>query len=421
MVTLRESNERYDTVVYVVTAGERGNQRVRSLLKLQDGCRKVVLVSRGSRSEDADWLRIQPFRNPTGFLRLLGMVRTKKKLDRFIYFPSPAVLYAKAVQHRLRKIFRQDIALGKKVILITSVPPHDLCLTGLALKAEFPQIRWIIDWQDLWSFDESYFLRISLRHRSRVLTYERKALSVCDLNVTTNPRAKRVLEEKYSVPAERVLEIQHAYLSQEFASIASTATRVREAGKETIKLGFLGNLFKPPKVPGAELVEAIRRVRQRGVNVELHLYGDTTHAAKKMQQLIQSSNKKSAPYVFFHERTSHEESVRRVAACDYLLLLLSDIPICKAVMHQKLPHYLAIAKPIIAIVPEQSAVADIIRETGSGYVIPVNCNWVDALGAVLQQSNGQESIVQRKREAIERYELGRIIPHWVNAINGHNQ
>ena len=125
-------------------------------------------------------------------------------------------------------------------------------------------------------------------------------------------------------------------------------------------------------------MEAIDNLLEAGINLRLHIFGDESDSAKKA--VGQSEN----DGVVLHGRTSHRESLRRISRCDFLLLALSDLPNCQVIMHSKLPHYLLLGRPILAIVPERSAVADIIRETGSGYVIPAGCDWGDGLKKVLQ-------------------------------------
>jgi len=62
------------------------------------------------------------------------------------------------------------------------------------------------------------------------------------------------------------------------------------------------------------------------------------------------------------------------------MLALSDSPNCNVILHSKLPHYLSLERPILALVPENSAVAEIVTETGTGYVIPAQA--IGVLGCI---------------------------------------
>lgn len=45
-------------------------------------------------------------------------------------------------------------------------------------------------------------------------------------------------------------------------------------GDGQINIGFLGSLFKSPKVPGWRVVEVIDNLLEAGINVKLHMFGD---------------------------------------------------------------------------------------------------------------------------------------------------
>lgn len=122
--------------------------------------------------------------------------------------------------------------------------------------------------------------------------------------------------------------------------------------------------------------------------------------------------------VILHGRTSHRKSLRRISRCDFLLLALSDLSNCHVVMNIKLPHYLLLKRQILAMVPDNSAVADIIRETGSGYVIPAGCDWGDGLKKVLQGYLNGKKLPERNDRAIERYSWENISKQWMGVFSG---
>lgn len=70
------------------------------------------------------------------------------------------------------------------------------------------------------------------------------------------------------------------------------------------------------------------------------------------------------------------------------------------------------------MVPDNSAVADIIRETGSGYVIPAGCDWGDGLKKVLQGYLNGKKLPERNDRAIERYSWENISKQWMGVFSG---
>lgn len=403
-----------DTVVYVITLTQQSlNHRAQGMLKLGERFSRMTLVTKTGSCNDDDHIIAGAYPNPFGILNLFGLQKIKKVLDRYSYFPSPLVLYCSAAKQQLKRKIQVDIAARKNVVVITVVPPHEISMIGLCLKKEFPNIHWITDWQDLWTHDEYYFARYPNMYKKRVFVLEKEILALCDMNITTNTRAKAFLENHYKVPSSRVCSITHHFCPLEGERAYEGQTKVHDHGNEgKINVGFLGNLFKPPKVPGDRVVEAFKRLNEAGLHAALQVFGDSSQTARRFAGSVHQD-------VFrLHPKTSHEESVMKLSCCDYVLLVLSDLPNCQLIMHQKLPYYLMMKKPIIAIVPQPSAVADIIQETGSGYTIDTRGDWVEGLASILRDGMRGESRLQRNEAAIQKYSWKNISVEWMNAIIG---
>lgn len=402
---------RRDMRVYVVSNFERGgNDRVRKVVRLRDRFDRLVLVTPGTKlRDDSESLVVPPIPNPLGLLRLLRLDELKRWLEGYLYFPTVHRLFVERVKHRLARRIEADLAEGKRVTLLTTAPPHALGLIGLYIKQRFPTVRWVLDWQDLWSYDENYYLRVPRLYRPAVRRLEQRMLSCADLNVTTNARARQVLEREYGVPSNRVQHIHHHFDRGDFqAPSEPPETQAQGAGRSPIRIGFLGTLFKPPRVPGLELVEAIQDMRGSGLDVELHVHG---HVSREIQSCLAGS-----AGIHLHGRVTHEESVNRLGAYDYLLLLLSDLPNCRAVMSIKLPHYMVVERPILAIVPKESAIADIVSETGTGFVVPVAEDWRAGLRKILQSNSAADAMGLRAPQAIEQYAWEHLSDRWVQAL-----
>ncbi len=402
-------------VIYLMISKEkhRLNNRVRMLPSLIREYGKGVLVCSGNDDVDPDCITIKPYPNPAGILRVIGLNNLKRDLEKYLFFPSTKILYVLKANKKLERSISKDFQTCNKVLLISCVPRHDICLTGLYLKQRFPALKWIIDWQDLWSYDESYFNRIPAVHKQRLLKLEQKILKTADVNITTNEPARRVMIEKYGAEPNRVVAINHYYLEEDFDFKGQTVQRKEGRSRSSvIRLGFLGTMFKPPKVPGQRLIEAVYHARKKGIDVELHVYGDSSPAAR---ELMESNDNE---WLIFHSATSHEESLRAVEQCDYLVLLLEDLPNSRIIVHQKLPHYLRMRKPILAIVPQESAVAQIIRETGSGYVIPSEDDWNLYLEKILLDYQDGRDDLERQEDRIEGFSWGSTSRKWKSLIQG---
>ena len=157
---------------------------------------------------------------------------------------------------------------------------------------------------------------------------------------------------------------------------------------------------------------ALDAARAAGSFSEFHIYGD-----KHLQQ-VNRAPLAGRPWAVFHPRMSHDESMEALSRCDWLLLTLADTPNTRATLHAKLPHYLALGKPILALVPGDSAVADVIRETGTGWILPDERAWAEGLIDLLASRPSNGSMPRRNEDAIRRYSWARVSSLWRASILG---
>lgn len=404
-------NENIERVVYLICVGQDPlNYRASLILSLKESFERMTLVTQNGTIEDNEHMVTGAFPNPLGIFRLLGLHSLKSRLERYCYFPSREVLYGRYAIKRLIDKISIDNNKGRNVSLVTFLPPHTLSLIGLSLKKRFPEIRWIVDWQDLWSYDNYYFKRVPKLYQKRLLKIEKQILKTCDVNITTNTDAKIVLEKKYNIPKERVIAIPHPFCRHEVPDLEQLVENNRQKTNGKLTIGFLGNLFKLPKVPGYRVVKAIEDANESGANIKLHIFGDGSDSAKK------TAEQSTEGMVVLHPRVSHEESLRRISDCDFLLLALADIPNCYSIMHSKLPHYLLLKRPILAMVPDGSAVAKVIKETGTGFVIDTGKNWGNTLSQIVNNYRTGENQPIRDEVAIEKYSWPEISKKWLSIL-----
>lgn len=402
-----------DTTVYVVSGWDPKvtNDRVKKLLSLESQFDAMTLVCPCRQNSDAEGLVVRPWPNPTGVLRFFGLGKLSDRLNNYIFFPSTDTLFVNAVKKRLAQAIADDFSDGKKVCVVTTAPPHALCILGLYIKKRFPSVRWIVDWQDLWSYDDNYYRRVPAIYRPRLKKVEKAVLNAADVNVTTNEFAKGVLEKHYGVLPHRVQAIHHHFHRDDLAeNDPIPRNEAPAAANQALRIGFLGTLFKPPRVPGDELLCAIADYRQSGLNVELHVHGLVPQEFRGREGELRQQG------LFMHGYRSHKESIKVLSQYDYLLLLLADLPNCRAVMSIKLPHYLMVERPILAIVPAPSAIANIVENTGSGYVLPVGGDWRASLKQILLSGRLGDFQPIRDEAMIEKFAWDNVSTKWIDVL-----
>ncbi len=395
-------------VLYVVMGWPRRmtNDRVAKILTLRPHFDDLVLVTRGSEPADEGVLAVRGIPNPLGWLRRAGLHGLRRALERVLFFPNSHVLFTSVAKRKLKQRIQNDLKEGRSVTVLVCVPNHENTSVGLYLKTRFPEIRWVMDWQDLWTYDQNYFEGILPIYRRWVRNRERQVLDTADLHVTTNGYACEVLHQRYDVPSDRLLAINHHFDRRQ---LKPANVHRPFAGDVPIRIGFLGSMFKPPRVPGFEFMQTLRQLRQRGVDIQLHLHGRLPPEVQRRWHWLEESG------LVLEQRVPHRECVKVLSQYDYLLLLLADLPNSRAVMSIKLPQYLLARRPILALVPEVSAVADIVTRSGTGMVIPSGGDWLEGLTLGLQSAKlrRMESIDE---DYIERFSWDRLSGRWLEAL-----
>lgn len=393
-----------NTILYVVTSRWEGaDARAAAAASLGNAFAGCHFVHPTRQSDSTNLWAIRPWRNPLRILEILKLVSISRWLARWLFFPSPEVLFTRRLRKKLRRSACRDLDSGYEVTILLTAPPHGVVLLAEDIKTHAPAARVVIDWQDLWSYDDSYFLRVPRLYRKRILEIEQRAMQVVDLNITTNENAQELVQKRHHLATRKVTSIYHHFNLIELPEQRPNSLR------EVCRVGFLGNLFKPPKVRGDKVLRLFDQLADTH-NVTLELIGDTTGQAPDEIKKLRN------PCVQYHHPLPIEEAVRVLATMDLLLLTLEDLPNCKIIMHGKLPAYLSAGPPIVALVPEDSFVATLIRRTGAGFVLSDPENWQTNLDSIIGQLKAGTLKSRRKSVEIKKLDWQTTKNSWLQAL-----
>ncbi len=185
--------------IYIVTEDYNNlNYRVKKIISLRYKY-TIILIAKKTKnnvSQDINDILIKPYRNPFSIFRYLKLFKVEALLNKFFYFPSVLFLYIKKVEKYLIKEFNKSH--HKDVILLTICPPHDISIIGLNMKKKYPNIKWINDLQDLWTYDKYYFNRLLSIKQSKALKYEKNIFKNCNQTILTNENVKEFIQDNYS-------------------------------------------------------------------------------------------------------------------------------------------------------------------------------------------------------------------------------
>jgi len=144
-----------------------------------------------------------------------------------------------------------------------------------------------------------------------------------------------------------------------------------------IHFTFAGNVGKVQNLDN--IIKAFGELDQKYLEqAQLNIIGDGSHL-EALQNIVEMSNYKN---IVFWGRKPRDEMYRYFNASDFLIVSLIDKPIFSLTVPAKTQTYIAVNKPILAIINGDTA--DIIRDNNLGFVSEPND--IDNIKNIFEQS-----------------------------------
>jgi len=399
--------------VYLISRfASEANRRLMRVLTLDSPNTTFIVVQEKHRRRVAGVRSITIPRRPqpSSLMRALGLRRLAGLYDQTMFFPCVGAAFAHRAAGILSQNIREDLAAGRRVTVMTFVPDLSTLHAGASLKAKFPAVNWIVDCQIVYALDDHHLQRATSRRQERVLSFEATQLAAADTVVVESEAVKQALIDRHSIAEEKIIPIPNAFGAEDWMADTPRVSSGRPDGAPPLRLGFLGSFFKPPKVPGEHMLQALEAVRARGIDVTLTIIGDKYLDANP-------SYLSDRPWVEHVPRLPHAEALQRLRNSDALLLFLAPCEWANVLMHAKLPYYMAAGLPILAIVPARSNTADIVSTTGTGAVVDSADSWEDALTRCLGTWRATDWQQRRNSAEIRRYAWDNVQRLWLRILS----
>ncbi|TPD67074.1 glycosyltransferase family 4 protein [Flavobacterium microcysteis] len=260
--------------------------------------------------------------------------------DARVFWVKPSVLY-------LEKYIREN---GIDTI-ITSGPPHSLHLIGLALK-ERTKTHWIADFRDPWTtIGYHNKLKLSKSASKKHKELESIVLNEADQILVTSQTTKKEFEALTSKPIE---VITNGFDIEKIT---------KQPLDEKFSMAHIGSFLseRNPRILWKCLKEIIKENPDFKKDFELKLIG-----AVSQEVLDALSEFRLSSYVNNLGYVPHKTAVEHQRKSQVLLLVEINSEDTKSIIPGKLFEYMASERPILAIGPEGSDFASIIKETNTG-------------------------------------------------------
>jgi len=264
-----------------------------------------------------------------------------------LFIPDARVFWVKPSVSYLEKYIKEN----NIDTIVTSGPPHSLHLIGLELKEKL-NVKWFADFRDPWTtIGYHKALRLSSYAEKKHKSLEHKVLNSADEIIVTSKTTKT---EFQAITIKPISVITNGY-------------DVENVEKQTLDskftLAHIGSFLsdRNPKFLWESLIELLSEIPDLKSHLEIKLIG-----AVSQEVLDAIAEFKLNDYLNLLGYVSHKEAIAHQRKSQVLLLIEINSEDTKSIIPGKLFEYMVSNRPIIAIGPEGSDFADIIKETNTG-------------------------------------------------------
>lgn len=309
--------------------------------------------------------------------------------------PDPQVLWnAQAINAGLQVLTQQ-----KHDAIFVTAPPFSSFLIGAEL-ARRTGLPLVLDYRDEWSISNSYLENKRLGWLSRTWQEHQQSLcvrSASALIATTRHSAEAL--EAVAKASECHPVVTHIYNGFDAADFHEGMPPLPDplcdsANDPTrpYKLAYVGTLWNLTSVE--PVVRAVRQLAEQAPDLasrlELHFVGRRTTAQEEWLDQLGSLPCR----VVRESYLDHDAAVRLMRSADGLCLLLSDLPEAGRVVPAKMFEYLAVRRPIFAVVPP-GEVSSLLQDCPFAFV---------------HSPSDIAGLAQRLGDEVERHRLGVSLP-----------
>ena len=262
-------------------------------------------------------------------------------------------------------------------VAYSSSGPFTSHLVGLALK-RLTGRAWVAELRDGWyRWNRAIFPDYPAWRDRLERRLEASALRSADRVVLVTDRMAAAFRCQYAdLPPEHFAVVSNGFDPAQFPTTGEPPPE--HPGWNVVHAGALyyGRSL-------ASFLEAAARVAAADASFahefRLTLIGTLDGSARA--ELIQRA---TATQVQFRGQLDHASTIEGMRSADALLLVANTTPGAEATVPGKLFEYLAMGRPVLAVAPPDSSTADVLEQTGGGWLAPAG--EPEAIASVLAQA-----------------------------------
>lgn len=246
-------------------------------------------------------------------------------------------------KHKLRNVY------------ITAFP-YSAFLVGIVLKRIYKdRIFWIADYRDAWQFSPMLDKYV-LPFRYRIICHtDDLTLRTCDLALFTTESTRLRYIAKHSWLTNKTHSITNGFDEDDF--YREEYSLLEPKSFEGFSLVYMGKLHISYGNP-LPVLEAMKHSKMPNCRM-IHIGSVDTHVLNTIAKYGYDNYR-------FEGYKSHRDALNYSAGADINLIIISDAPESEHWFPGKLFELLRVGKPILAIGPKTSVIAEVLATTGAG-------------------------------------------------------
>lgn len=289
---------------------------------------------------------------------LKGAMRIPGKVLGKLMIPDSARLWAEGSKKTVLKLIKDE---GIDLVYTTSAPYSDHLL-GRYIKRAMPQVKWVADFRDEWTnnpytLDNPYNpIRTSIEKGM-----EASVLNEADALITNTPVMRRNFVNNNNLKGDNFYVIPNGYDEEDFAEYD-----LSKRSNSRLTLVYTGALYGRRKPD--TFFEALKQLKDEGKidgsKVLVRLIGNY-HKDKLQAQIDSCSLTEQFEIVGY---VPHNVCIKHQLDADVLVLIEGCGRGSDAFYTGKIFEYMNTGRPVLAVLPENGAAADLVRESKIGIV-----------------------------------------------------
>lgn len=294
------------------------------------------------------------------------------------YFDKSALM-RRPLQEAARKLIRDNQI---ETVIASGAPFHFLSFL-LELKAEFPQVKFIIDFRDVWTTDDSIsnFKFLSASRFAHEKALEHQVIASADAVLGVAPAITEYFRGLSKSEAKPFHTLENGYDSDDFAHLPAAAP---PAPGGLIRFVFTGTFYPETENLWHPLIGVLQRWKAERPDLYARLRFDFYGSMRS--SFLSYATDRGVDAVQFHGAVSLAEVYRHIREASYCLLILHDLFAFS--LSTKFCEYVSQHKKI-AVLSREGETSKFVTEHGLGYWLDPAAVEKGLLQLVKEWDNGQ--------------------------------